>query len=69
MVARAPAPLDSLRALAAHVGMRVGSSISPFDLDDAAYSEIAADQFSTVTPENEMKWRLVEPTRAVLASA
>jgi endo-1,4-beta-xylanase len=56
----APAPL---RAIAAHFGLRVGSAISPFDLDDAAYSEIAADQFSTVTPENEMKWRLVEPTR------
>ena len=59
----ATAPPNSLRALAAQVGLRVGSAISPFDLDNAAYSKIAADQFSTVTPENEMKWRVVEPTR------
>jgi endo-1,4-beta-xylanase len=59
----APAPPDSLRALAAQVGLRVGSAISPFDLDNAAYSKITADQFSAVTPDNEMKWQAVEPTR------
>jgi endo-1,4-beta-xylanase len=59
----APAPPDSLRALAAQVGLRVGSAIMPFDLDNAAYSKIAAEQFSAVTPSNEMKWQVVEPTR------
>jgi endo-1,4-beta-xylanase len=57
------APPDSLRALGAQVGLRVGSAIIPFDLDNAPYAQVAADQFSTVTPGNEMKWQVVEPTR------
>jgi endo-1,4-beta-xylanase len=57
------APPDSLRSLSAHVGLRVGTAIIPFDLDNAAYSKTAADQFSVVTPGNEMKWQVVEPTR------
>jgi endo-1,4-beta-xylanase len=61
--APAPAPPDSLRALSAQVGLRVGTAIIPFDLDNAAYNQTAADQFSTVTPGNEMKWQVVEPTR------
>jgi endo-1,4-beta-xylanase len=56
-------PPDSLRALAAGIGLRVGTAVNPFDLDTPAYTQITADQFSTVTPENEMKWQLVEPTR------
>ena len=28
-----------------------------------AYRQIVASQFSTVTPENEMKWELIEPSR------
>jgi endo-1,4-beta-xylanase len=59
----AAAPPDSLRALAAQVGLRVGSAIIPFDLDNAAYNQIAATQLSAVTPGNEMKWQVVEPTR------
>ncbi|HVV21727.1 MAG TPA: endo-1,4-beta-xylanase [Pseudonocardiaceae bacterium] len=58
-----PAPPDSLRALAAQVGLRVGTAIIPFDLDNTAYRQVAADQFSVVTPGNEMKWEVVEPTR------
>ena len=54
---------DSLRALAAHVGLRVGSAIIPFDLDTPQYAQTAAEQFSVVTPGNEMKWQVVEPTR------
>jgi endo-1,4-beta-xylanase len=61
---RAPRPApDSLRALAAKVGLRFGSAIIPFDLDHPAYRGVAASQFSTVTPGNEMKWQVVEPTR------
>jgi endo-1,4-beta-xylanase len=56
-------PPDSLRALAAPIGLRVGVAVNPFDLDTPAYRRIVAQQFSTVTPENEMKWQVVEPTR------
>ncbi len=57
------APSDSLRSLAAPIGLRIGTAIIPFDLDHADYAQIAADQFSSVTPGNEMKWETVEPTR------
>ena len=56
-------PPDSLRALAAPTGLRIGTAIIPFDLDHPDYAAIAGDQFSTVTPGNEMKWQVVEPTR------
>jgi len=52
-----------LRALAAPIGLRVGTAIIPYDLDHPDYAQIAADQFSSVTPGNEMKWQVVEPTR------
>src|SRR5690242_430546 len=58
-------PADSLRALAAPTNLRIGTAIIPFDLDNPAYAKIAGDQFSTVTPGNEMKWETVEPTRGV----
>ncbi|HEY3751529.1 MAG TPA: endo-1,4-beta-xylanase [Pseudonocardiaceae bacterium] len=61
----APPPSDSLRALAAQVGLRVGSAIIPFDLDNPQYAQTAADQFSAVTPGNEMKWQVVEPEQGV----
>jgi endo-1,4-beta-xylanase len=53
---------DSLRALAAKIGLRIGTAIIPFDLNTPAYAAIAASQFSVVTPGNEMKWQVVEPT-------
>jgi len=56
-------PADSLRAMAAPYGLRIGTAIIPFDLDTPAYAQIAGDQFSTVTPGNEMKWQIVEPTQ------
>ena len=54
---------DSLRTLAAKIGLRIGTAVIPFDLDHAAYQAIAAGQFSVVTPGNEMKWQVVEPTQ------
>ena len=59
-IAAAP---DSLRALAAKIGLRIGTAVIPFDLDHPAYQAIAASQFSVVTPGNEMKWQVVEPTQ------
>jgi endo-1,4-beta-xylanase len=56
-------PGNSLRALAAPINLRLGTAIIPFDLDHADYAKVAAEQFSSVTPGNEMKWQVVEPTR------
>jgi endo-1,4-beta-xylanase len=57
-------PADSLRALAARVGLRIGTAVNPDQLGtNARYTQITADQFSSVTPENAMKWAEVEPTR------
>lgn len=54
---------DSLRALAAKIGLRMGTAVIPFDLDHPDYQAIVAGQFSVVTPGNEMKWQVVEPAR------
>jgi endo-1,4-beta-xylanase len=57
------APPTSLRGLAAETGLRMGTAIIPFDLNNPAYAQLAAAQFSSVTPGNEMKWQVVEPTQ------
>lgn len=54
---------DTLRAQASRIGLRIGTALTPYDLDNAGYAKIAADQFSAVTPGNEMKWQVVEPTQ------
>ena len=56
-------PSDSLRDLAAAIGLRVGSAIIPQDINTPAWAAVAASQFSVVTPGNEMKWQVVEPTQ------
>jgi len=57
-------PDDSLRALASRVGLRIGTAVNTDVLaTNAKYRQITADQFSTVTPENVMKWQVVEPTQ------
>jgi endo-1,4-beta-xylanase len=52
---------DSLRALGAQVQLRIGTAATPLDLSDPTLSQITGDQFSVLTPENEMKWQVVEP--------
>jgi endo-1,4-beta-xylanase len=54
-------PGDSLRVAAAPIGLRIGTALTPPEIQ--AYGQIAGDQFDVVTPGNEMKWQLVEPTR------
>ncbi|MEV6301200.1 endo-1,4-beta-xylanase [Actinoplanes sp. NPDC051861] len=57
-------PADSLRALAAPIGLRIGTAINADLLGtDEKYTQIAADQFSSVTAENAMKWAEVEAVR------
>ena len=54
---------DSLRALGSRVHLAVGTAVIPSELDGAQTAAIIADQFSSVTPGNDMKWEVVEPTR------
>ncbi|MBR7828782.1 endo-1,4-beta-xylanase [Actinospica sp. MGRD01-02] len=54
---------DSLRDLAARIGLRFGTAVIPTDLDTPSYAAVLADQFSVVTPGNAMKWGSVEPTQ------
>jgi endo-1,4-beta-xylanase len=54
---------DSLRALASKIGLRIGDVASPSRLANPQVAAITAGQFSVVTPENEMKWQVVEPTQ------
>ena len=53
----------SLRALAARIGLRVGTALVPQDIETPTYAAIAGSQFSVVTPGNGMKWQVVEPTQ------
>jgi endo-1,4-beta-xylanase len=63
-VAEASSPYgDSLRDLVERVQLGIGTAATPLDLSDPKLSQITADQFSVLTPENEMKWQVVEPTQ------
>jgi endo-1,4-beta-xylanase len=53
---------DSLRSLAANIGLQIGSAIIPQDIETPSFAAIASSQFSVVTPGNAMKWQVVEPT-------
>jgi len=62
-----PAPSDqSLRALAARHNLYVGTAVDMAALHDTAdpqYEALVGSEFSTVTPENVMKWDALEPTQ------
>ncbi|MCP2324308.1 endo-1,4-beta-xylanase [Hamadaea flava] len=62
---RTKPPADSLRALAAGINLRIGTAVTPFELDNPAYAQITGDQFDSVTPGNEMKWETVERVQGV----
>jgi endo-1,4-beta-xylanase len=58
---------DSLRAEGRELGIRIGSAVNDVALTtDATYARLLGEQFSAITPENEMKWASVEPARGVL---
>ena len=59
-----PLPGKALRTLAKSRGIELGTAVRGDVLKrNRAYRQVVAAQFSTVTPENEMKWDLVEPAR------
>jgi endo-1,4-beta-xylanase len=55
-----------LRDLADRAGLRIGTAV---DMDayvaDTTYRGLIAEEFSSVTAENVMKWQLLEPERGV----
>ena len=54
----------TLRQLAQHTKLRIGTAVNTDALaSDPTYRQMVGAQFSTVTPENVMKWEVVEPTR------
>lgn len=56
----------TLRHEAAELGIHVGSAVSESALTtDSQYAQILGQQFSAITPENEMKWASVEAQRGV----
>ncbi|MEV5606442.1 endo-1,4-beta-xylanase [Streptomyces sp. NPDC052299] len=55
---------DTLGALGLRSGVRIGTAVDMAALaDDEPYRAKAASEFSSVTPENVMKWEVVEPNR------
>src|SRR6185437_4377244 len=67
LVNGSPAPsVPTLRQLAAGLGIHVGSAVDYTALtSDAQYAHILGQQFSAITPENEMKWVSVEAQQGV----
>lgn len=63
-VQAAPADKDSLDYLASKAGKRyLGTAIQSYQLvNNPQYVSILESQFDAITPENEMKWEVVEPT-------
>jgi endo-1,4-beta-xylanase len=57
--------VSTLRALGAEVRLRIGTAAIPSDLSDPTLSQITAEQFSVLTPGNEMKWQVVEPQQGI----
>jgi endo-1,4-beta-xylanase len=54
----------TLRQVAKPTGLRIGTAVNTSVLtSDATYRTLTAQQFNSVTPENVMKWEVVEPQR------
>jgi endo-1,4-beta-xylanase len=55
----------TLRGAGDSAGVVVGTAVAPDRLDDPAYARLVAEEFSSLTPENHMKWPLVHPEPGV----
>lgn len=54
---------ESLDYLANKAGKRyLGTAIQSNQLADPTYVQILESQFDAITPENEMKWEVIQPT-------
>src|SRR5215208_6488683 len=54
----------TLRQLARHTKLEIGTAIDTSALrNDATYRRLVATEFSSVTPENVMKWEVIHPER------
>ncbi|MEA2192297.1 MAG: endo,4-beta-xylanase [Solirubrobacteraceae bacterium] len=59
-----PLPGRPLKQLAKARGMEIGTAVRSQDTaGNRAYRQQIVQQFSSITPENEMKWERVEPER------
>ena len=52
----------TLRQLAQHTALRIGTAVDMTRWQRRDLRRMVGEQFSTVTPENVMKWQVVEPT-------
>lgn len=59
-------PTTTLRQEAAQQGIIIGSgAINPDYLDEPQFAQVLADQFNSLSPENELKWQFNEPEQGV----
>jgi endo-1,4-beta-xylanase len=63
-----PVPITQpLRVLGARDDLFIGTAVDMTALNnEPTYNARVASEFNSVTPENVMKWQIVEPTRGVL---
>src|SRR4051794_24590926 len=62
----ANAAVLTLRSQAARLGILIGSgAINPAYLDEPQFAQVLAQQFNSLSPENELKWSFSEPQRGV----
>jgi endo-1,4-beta-xylanase len=55
----------SLKSAAAAKGRYFGAALDPAFLAEPGYRKLAVSQFSSITPENAMKWQFIEPAQGV----